>query len=1043
MAERPNYTGSGRTLMTAPIRAAAPNPERDADRGTGQGLEAFGRGMASAAQSGWQAAQYQEQERRRAEALEKERQNNNRQIAANILDADLVKVGESLATDAEFQNGDDRVRAEKLDQIEKDVRGRMTKVYEDLGLDPNDPMMSSVVDERIARARAPQIAEGANLRFARTVAADFSSFVTRFEKEAPARDNFQALREMYLTGTAELNSLSNNRQSPENKARLRAVLERNVKSQADWLATTGVLSEKEISEGLERGMWNGTEAAALRNRVNEANRRTIDAREKEVNDIVRDSMAGLPVPADWKTYYANPDVQQHLAHLQSKGRTEEAKSVTRRLALGFTVNQLTSPMVSATGLPEGYTVPMLMQLRERLSTLAGRREFFGSRLKVEGAGEFSADELDEAAKPITDLVGQVEKAMMDGTPNRLFASHPKMMDYVRRNPKYMESGRGLEEYGILMEELQQAADIPSDARNRTPWEMTRMLQDKGNSPGEWPALAMGLATADRDGAIIHHLIGGLPKDFIDKNRGLTSALVLSAGAAALPQSDINRSYILAATKAISEAAAARQRGDIDTIEQKFSGIRQTATQMLVDFGGIDWVFDDSLDDEAEAGLNGKFDVKLSTSLQSFNNLVNGLSNTPYMAKATRALQESIIDQMIYFGFHGKPVEKGGNPNLARGMQEALKPYLNTWTVVPSNGSDTPTGQMRLTAVPVWGQKQDWFAEPNGSTMARTLAEQGTDEARVLESVIGYSRPLLGAGGMTQRNAAFIREFLSPLSDPLGTRKPERNLAWWAEYPRAWNELFTQTSRYINMIPGVSFNDSLMPHQSTARHDPALMAYLQQEVPGIFPNYDDIAIEMKVRDEAGGVRTVYIPISENHAKGTPYEEIARSVRESLSGIKGASDADKAQMLMNDSRYADRRFNPKDGNWYVYLKQGVVKGGFASGEGDAFGVGLRIAHKPKGGTEYVPYAISRAIVKDIQSTVERNMPRIKQILTNAMFVSPEVRAATEARAKEMATAAGEGNYEKYLGAAFMSATADELTLSYQALAKRIKSATTKAQ
>lgn len=63
MAERPNYTGSGRTVMTAPIRAAAPTAERDASRGTGEGLESFGRGMASGAQSGWQAANYQTQKK--------------------------------------------------------------------------------------------------------------------------------------------------------------------------------------------------------------------------------------------------------------------------------------------------------------------------------------------------------------------------------------------------------------------------------------------------------------------------------------------------------------------------------------------------------------------------------------------------------------------------------------------------------------------------------------------------------------------------------------------------------------------------------------------------------------------------------------------------------------------------------------------------------------------------------------------------------------------------------------------------------------------
>ncbi len=100
MAERPNYTGSGRTVMTAPIRAAAPNPERDADRGTGQGLEAFGRGLASLGQSVYQVGQFREQEKRRAEAVQEE----NKRISSQDLMDHATAEARRIAADLEVKH---------------------------------------------------------------------------------------------------------------------------------------------------------------------------------------------------------------------------------------------------------------------------------------------------------------------------------------------------------------------------------------------------------------------------------------------------------------------------------------------------------------------------------------------------------------------------------------------------------------------------------------------------------------------------------------------------------------------------------------------------------------------------------------------------------------------------------------------------------------------------------------------------------------------------------------------------------------------------
>lgn len=1040
MAERPNYTGSGRTLMTAPIRAAAPNPERDADRGTGQGLEAFGRGMASLGQSVYQVGQFKEQEKRRAEAVERERQNNNRQIALNLLDSRLLSKKRELAQNQEYVMSDDKGRAPVLEQQEKEIREELDTLYGDLGLDANDPWLKAAVDERINRAVVPEIAAGADIRFQRVVATDYAGFVNRIVETVPAQDSFASLKGLYVEKKDEIAGLPDSRQSPESRQRLLSVLEGGMKAQADWLATTGAISEQEIEQGLKDGMWNGTEAAALRSRLASATQRNIAARTEEVNTLLNDARSGKAIPP-WKDFFSSPAIQQQIAYHTSRGEIEQAKAVVRKTALAADVNKFTSPLVSAKGLPEGFTFPMIVGLRDKLSTLAGQIDFFGSRIKIENAGDFTVEELNQASQPLIAMAGQIEKMQAEGTPNRLFENHPKLVDYAKRNPTFMQSASGLRDYAVLMGELQSAAGIDRDSQNRTPWELTRNLMESGKKPGEWPAVVATLAEADANGAIVHELLPSLPTEFVRQNYELTTSLMLAAGMAGLPKTDVNRQYAQEAVKNLSLVAAARQRGDIDAIEKQHPGVRNAALTALVRFGGHDNVFDSGLADNAGSGLNADFDTDLSTSLQSFTNLQNAFLNTPGMAKVSGALQDTMLDQILFHGFQGKPIEKGGNPNLARGLQQALRPLLSTWTVVPSNGSDAPLAQMRLTAVPVWGENLDWFGQMGSSTFLRGLAQQGTDEVRTIEGLLAYTRPLLGAGGMSQGQARYQREWLGNLGLIEGDKVPQRNLAWLAEVGRSWNEFFTQSSFLINTLPGASFNDSLMPYQSSNRYNPLLGGILKKELPEMLPNYEEMGVEVKTRDEFGGVRTEIIPLDENRTRGTPWEEVMRGVYEATVGIKGASIADRNQLLLNDHRYRDVRLNSKDGSWNVFITQGLVKSGFGGDEGDAFGTGARVVHRVQG--EWQPVSFPRAFVKDTQSTTERTIPRAKTILSGLMFPTDAVKEATVAKAKEMAAAAGEGNYEKYLAPAFLRASGSETTLEYESLARRWKKAKTNGQ
>ena len=115
--ERPQYTGRG-TVMTAPVRHSAPTPERDAPRGSGEGMVAFGRGMQGLAQGVDQINTSKEHEKAKLAAERK-----------RIDDGDLRLAAKRIASEAEIATREkfNDLEARMPDNIEEPTSFYRTK----------------------------------------------------------------------------------------------------------------------------------------------------------------------------------------------------------------------------------------------------------------------------------------------------------------------------------------------------------------------------------------------------------------------------------------------------------------------------------------------------------------------------------------------------------------------------------------------------------------------------------------------------------------------------------------------------------------------------------------------------------------------------------------------------------------------------------------------------------------------------------------------------------------------------------------------------
>lgn len=912
MAERPNYTG-GRTVMTAPIRAAQVTPEQDAPRATGRGLEAFGQGLASVGgslnQMGQMKRQQERQDARKAEALEKERMSNGRQIAANILDDKLIQLQKELAGDKEYQDLDDNGRAPVLDERIRQVQEGMAEVYKTLGINGDDPLLASAVNERISRMQFPQIAQGADLRFGRIVAADFSSRINRFSNIASEQQDFSSLKGMHKAGMAEVTGLPDSIQSPENRQRLLDRLGGSVKAQADWLAASGLLTKEEIADGLKEGMWNGSEATTLLNRIAAAEAEGTALVNDNYNEMLARVRSGQ-VSAQDALY--SPEVQAKGRMITKRGKGDTVATNTslnamgREIQLAGTAGRLNASLINNRGLSDGpVTWRKVQDVLTQLSEPEGRRAFFAEYTKDGSFGEYTDAELAATASEVSTNYTKWMKEIEAGQAHVKFSNDVRIQKFVRDNPDWQFTEGGWQAYTKEMRKVQEAAGIPSQYISPVPMEVMNKFRQAATKPeqlGDVLRRAM-----DRDlglGKEMGSLIQGLSADseFMKTSNGqtLVGGLVPVAMAMNMEPNDKNIGTVMEMTAALAQTVNFLNQGGEKTFDETIPNGRATLQS-------VSTVMSSDLAQKAGKIRLTKDLPLYAEGLDTYNNLMAGVGNT-FTPEVALAVSRAItFDAMRRAG--------GSSSRLIHAYAESYSAMTAGMKVLIANGTQRADSSKDYIVVPASSEPRGTLQQPGGTTIGvENTIDYGTTTSLTLDALSSPSHEVFAPFETAPLTVAAMTARLPTLIPTAAAVDYFRGNAPWGALESMWNS--TKAGFAQNWL-GVSVENSRTPALSMLNADPDLM----KAIPSVF-RPDAATLAIMGMDDQGNERMIHVSTSKPFIR-SKLGEVRQDFTDAVQGYSTAKDRDLRALTV--AQNITWRYNKSDDTFYAFLKPGKSNDG----------------------------------------------------------------------------------------------------------------------